>query len=79
MEVKTRFNIGDTISVIANHKIKDIVVETIEITEKGVNYRDESFNRFAEDECFANRKELCDYILGNTDNEESETNKTKES
>ncbi len=76
MEVKTKFNFGDTVSVIANHKIKDIVVETIEISEDGIKYRDESFNRYGEDECFATRKELCGYILGNT--QESETNKTED-
>ncbi len=76
MEVKTKFNIGDTVSVIEGNKIVDIVISYIEINRDGVKYRSENYGRYNEDVCFASREAIFDYILGNTN--KSETSKSEE-
>ncbi len=76
MEVKTKFNIGDIVSVIDGNKIADIVISSIEISKDGIRYRTADFDSYGEDVCFATRQSLLDYILGNTN--KSETSKSEE-
>ncbi len=74
MEVTTRFNIGDNLSVIDSHKIIDFKVKGIEITAEGICYRSENYRSYPEDVCFASRQEVVNYIIGNTI--KSETSKS---
>lgn len=70
MDIKTKFNIGDTLSVISGNAIKDFVVDLILIDKDGVFYRDpENYSRYSEDLCFGSRQDLHEYILGNTKKE----------
>lgn len=66
MDVKTKFNIGDTISVVDNHSVIDFKIQSIIIQKDGIEYRGESYKTYGESVCFGTRQELLDYILGNT-------------
>lgn len=66
MVVKTKFNIGDTISVVDNHSVIDFKIESIIIKKDGIEYRGESYKTYGESVCFSTRQELFDFIIGNT-------------
>lgn len=73
MDVKTKFNIGDTVSVVDKNAVVDFKIQSIIIEKDGIEYRGESYKSFEESVCFGTRQELLDYILGNTkSNEKSE-------
>lgn len=73
MDVKTKFNIGDTVSVVDKNAVVDFKVQSIIIEEDAIEYRGDSYKTYEESVCFGSRQELLDYILGNTkDNKKTE-------
>lgn len=76
MELKTRFDIGDTVSAIENHAVTNFTVNAVVVTKEGVMYRSPNYNTYKESECFANRQEVFDYILGNTKENDKQKRQT---
>lgn len=73
MDIKTKFDIGDMLSVISGNAIKDFAVRHIIIDKNGVYYQDDNYSKYAEAYCFGSRQELLDYIIGNTEKQETES------
>lgn len=78
MEIKTKFNIGDTALIISDSTIKQFKIVGIKILvfDNGsiaikyldawnVDIYDKTKHEFYEDECFASKEELCQSILNN--------------
>lgn len=63
MEIKTKFNLGDSVWTICDFKAVEIEVRAMSVDEDGVwlltagDYR-----RYHEDHCFATKEELIKYI-----------------
>lgn len=72
MEATTKYNLGDTLSVIAGHAVKDITVAAIVLTGEGIFYRSPDYRTYEESECFASRQEVYDYILGKTNESDNQ-------
>ncbi|MDE6649657.1 MAG: hypothetical protein K2K45_06990 [Muribaculaceae bacterium] len=69
MERKAKFTFGDKVYVIKDSKVKELEVKSIVLGKDEIRYSgDESglffIESYHEDQCFASREELCNYILG---------------
>lgn len=69
MERKTKFTFGDKMCVIKNGKVHEFEVRSIVLGKDEIRYSGDDpvsfvIESYPEDQCFANREELCNYILG---------------
>lgn len=69
MERKAKFTFGDKVCVIKNGKVHDFEVKSIILGKDEIRYSGDAPGLFVvesyhEDQCFASREELCNYILG---------------
>lgn len=70
MERKLRFTFGDKVWVIKNNKVHEFEVRSIILGKDETRYSGDNpasfiVESYLEDQCFASRQELCNYILGN--------------
>lgn len=65
MEIKTKFNLGDTVWIIRGSKATKITIEAIAVNKNGIFYSDCPLvvDIRPESQCFATKEELVDYIL----------------
>lgn len=63
MEIKTNFNLGDSVWTIRDYKAAEIEVRSMSIDESGVwVHTADDYRRYHEDKCFATKEELIAYI-----------------
>lgn len=65
---KPRFTFGDKVCVIKNSKAMEFEVKSIILGKDEIRYSGDApglfvVESFREDQCFANREELCKYIF----------------
>lgn len=65
---KPRFTFGDNLCVIKNGKVHEFEVRTMVLGKDEIRYSGDAPGLFViesyhEDQCFASREELCNYIL----------------
>lgn len=62
MEIRTKFRIGDHLWSITNFKATEIEVAAIVIDADGVWVRNKDYALFHQDNCFASKDELIQYL-----------------
>lgn len=66
MEIKTKYNIGDTVYIIDGSRIKRAVIEDIWIAAiegyMKISYRFKLYPMKSEAECFATKEELINHL-----------------
>lgn len=71
MEIKTKYNLGDKVWVVRNHKLAKITIDGISLRHNGLwctaFYNCESY---PEEACFKTKEELLAYIVDGVDEEE---------
>ena len=60
MDIKTKFDIGDTVFY-GEHTLHNFTVEEIVIDKHGIHYKDDEYRNIAEKDCM-NKKEVLDHI-----------------
>lgn len=69
MEIKTKFNIGDSVWSVLSGRAHGFEIQAVTVakTAKGnlcITYRDSNFNSYPEHQCFLSKEELRDYFMG---------------